>query len=283
MASRAKWAVLALSLVGGCLDHTPLGPGADVVLVHAVLNPTRSVQHVDVRHSTTNYPSYTAGLPVHGATVTLTAPDGTVHVAPEVLTPGNPLDTLNIVARYDVDLGVLTTGTPYHLRVVTADGTITDGDAIVPAAPPPQFLAERRFDPAKDTLRFAWPRAAGARAYEVRIIPQLDSTNVIFTDSSGRAYYNLYAYGDFLAYVDTSVVIPGTASQQGQPVFQTGGHYVVIVSAVDNHYYDYFSHESDPYTDTPLLSSLRGGIGVFGAVVPIVWQSIVVEGSPRGP
>jgi hypothetical protein len=55
------------------------------------------------------------------------------------------------------------------------------------------------------------------------------------------------------------------------------------VSAVDNHYYDYFSHESDPYTDTPLPSSLRGGIGVFGAIVPIVWQSIVVEGSRGGP
>src|SRR6478609_11915324 len=155
MSSSAKW-VLALSLVGGCFDHTPLGPGADVVVVQAVLNPTRSVQHVNVRHSGIDG---TGGVPVHGATVTLTAPDGTVRVASEVATPGDPNGQLNFDARYDVALGELTVGTPYHLRVATADGTIAEGDAVVPATPPPQLLAERRFDPAKDTLRFAWPRA----------------------------------------------------------------------------------------------------------------------------
>jgi len=168
-------------------------------------------------------------------------------------------------------------------QLIGAIRTIAEGDAIVPATPPLNAMAERRFDPAKDTLRFAWPRASGARAYEVRIIPQLDSSNVIFTDPSGRAYYEPYAWGGFLAYVDTSVTIAGTARQNGAPVFQAGARYVAIVSAVDNHYFDYFSHESDPYTDTPLPSSLRGGIGVFGAIVPIVWQSIVVEGSPGGP
>jgi hypothetical protein len=145
------------------------------------------------------------------------------------------------------------------------------------------LMAERRFDPKKDTLRFAWPRATGARAYEVQIIPQLDSTNVIYTDPSGQAYYYGFAAGDFLAYVDTSVTIAGTARQRDTPVFQPGGRYVVIVSAVDGHYYDYFSHESDPYSATPLPSSLRGGIGVFGAIVPILWQSIVVEGAAARP
>jgi hypothetical protein len=280
MSSRAKWAALALSLVSGCFDHAPLGPGVDVVLVHAVLNPTRSVQHVDVRHSGIDL---SVGVPVHGATVTLAAPDGTVHVASEVASPSDPQGTYNLDARYDVALGDLTVGTPYHLRVVTADGTITEGDAVVPATPPPQLMAERRFDPRKDALRFAWPRATGARAYEVRIIPQLDSTNVIYTDPSGQAYYYAYAAGDFLAYVDTSVTIAGTARQRDIPVFQPGGRYVVIVSAVDGHYYDYFSHESDPYSATPLPSSLRGGIGVFGAIVPILWQSIVVEGSFPSP
>src|SRR5689334_21625892 len=109
MSSRTRWAVLTLALVGGCLDHAPLGPGADVVLVHAVLNPTRSVQHVQVGRCGT---AYTSGIPVHGATVTVTGPDGTVHVEPAVLTPGDPRDTLNFSARYDVDLGELTVGTP---------------------------------------------------------------------------------------------------------------------------------------------------------------------------
>ena len=274
MSSSANWALLALSLVGGCLDHTPLGPGADVMVVQAVLNPTRSVQHVEIRHSGIDL---TGGIPVHGATVTLTAPDGSVYVASEVGTPSDPNRTLNFDARYDVAVGELIVGTPYHLRVVTADGTITEGDAIVPTTPPPQPLAERRFDATRDTLRFVWPRTAGVRAYEVRILPQKDSTgNPVFVTLDGHGYF---AAGDFLAYADTSVVIAGTARQNSTPVFLPGVRYDVIVSAVDDHYYDYFSHVSDPYSATPLPSSLRGGVGVFGAIVPIVWQSIVVEGS----
>jgi hypothetical protein len=280
MSSRAMWALLGLSLAGGCFDHTPLGPGSDVVLVQAVLNPTRSVQHIVIRRSGTDL---TGGVPVHGATVTLTAPDGAVHVASEVASPSDPQGTYNFDARYDVAVGALTVGKPYHLRVVTAAGTITEGDAIVPATPPPQLMTERRFDPATDTLRFAWPRVTDAQAYEVRIIPQVDSTNVIYTDPYGQVYYGGYAGGGYLAYVDTSVALAGTARQHNALVFQPGGRYVVIVSAVDDHYYDYFSRESDPYSATPLPSSLRGGVGVFGAIVPILWQSIVVEGSVPRP
>ena len=105
--------------------------------------------------------------------MTLTAPDGTTSVASEVAGDGSNFD-----ARYDVAVGALTIGQPYHLRVATTDGMIAEGDAIVPATQP-QTLAERRLDPTRDTLRLAWPRAAGARAYEVRIsqlIPQQDST-----------------------------------------------------------------------------------------------------------
>jgi hypothetical protein len=285
MSSSIKWAILALSLVGACIEQVPLGPGADVVVVHAVLNPTTSVLHVDVRHSGRDA---TGGVPVHGATVTLTAPDGTVRVASEIAVPtdsAQAADSLlriycqapsNYDARYDVAVGALRVGTPYHLRVVLADGTITEGDAIVPAAPPPQMMTERRFDPTTDTLRLAWPRATGARAYEVRIIPQKDSLEGI----CGKVYFATY---DFLAYVDTSVAIVGTTHQHDRAVFQPGLRYDVIVSAVDDHYYDYFAHESDPYTPTALPSSLRGGIGVFGAIVPILRQTIVVEGSTPGP
>ena len=278
MSSSAKWAILALSLVGGCLDHTPLGRAADVVVVHAVLHPTTSVQHVDVRHSGIDL---TGGVPVHGATVTLTAPDGTVRIASEVASPSDPANgTLNFDARYDVAVGALTIGQPYHLRVVTADGTITEGDAIVPAAPPPQVMTERSFDPTKDTLRLAWPRATGARAYEVRIIPRLDSTGApVVITPSGAAEVPVEPY---LAYVDTSVVIAGMAQQNGVRVFQPGIRYDVVVSAVDDHYYAYFAHDSDPYTATALPSSLRGGIGVFGAIVPILGLRIVVEGGAPG-
>jgi len=257
----------------------------DVVVVHAVLNPTTSMQHVDVRHSG-RYAS--GGVPVHGATVTLTAPDGTVYVASEIAQSADSAQAAdsvlrdycqgpsNYAARYDVDVGAVRVGTPYHLRVVTADGTITEGDAIVPVAPPPQMMTEQPFDPATDTLRLNWPRVTGARAYEVRIIPQKDSVEGI----CGKYYV---VTDDFLAYVDTSVAIAGTAHQHDRAVFQPGLRYDVIVSAVDDHYYNYFAHDSDPYTPTALPSSLRGGIGVFGAIVPILRQTIVVGGSGPGP
>lgn len=274
MSSNTRWALLALSLVGGCLEHTPLGPGADVVVVHAVLNPTASAQHVDVRHSSRDI---TGGIPLHGATVTLTAPDGTVRVASEVASDGSNYD-----ARYDVAAGALTVGQPYHLRVVTTDGKIAEGDAIVPATAPPQTIAERRFDAATDTLRLAWPRANGARAYEVRIsqiMPQRDSTGSLAYSPGDTVFF---AAGDWLAYVDTSVAIPGTVRRNSSPMFLPGWRYEVIVSAIDDHYYEYFAHQSDPYTATPLPTSLRGGVGVFGAIVPILRQTIVVNGSPPG-
>jgi len=271
MSSRTTWAVLALSLLGGCLDHTPLGPEADVVVVHAVLNPTASVQHVDVRHSSRDV---TGGIPLHGATVTLTAPDGTVRVASEVASDGSNYD-----ARYDIATGMLTAEQPYHLRVVTADGTIAEGDATVPATPPLQTMAERRFDRTTDTLRLTWPRSSGVKAYEVRISMPLDSSGFPVADTVARPVFD---WNVFVAYVDTSVAIPGTARQKDLSVFQPGFRYDVIVSAVDDHYYDYFSHQSDPYTPTALPSSLRGGVGVFGAIVPILRQTIVVNGSPPG-
>jgi len=268
MSSRAQWIVLALSLVGGCLDHTPLGPGADVVVVHAVLNPTTSVQHIDVRYAARD------GLPVHDATVTLTAPDGSTHVATEV----TPTGRVNALPRYDVAMGTLTVGMPYHLRVVTPDGLTAEGDASVPAVPAPQTMTERRLDPATDTLRLSWPRVAGARAYEVRIDLPLDSTYRPLVGTPGEDVYSVF--NEFLAYVDTSLTIPGAALYKDHPVFLPGMRYEVTVSAVDDHYYDYFAHQSDPYTTTPLPSSLRGGAGVFGAIVPILRQTIVVAGNP---
>jgi hypothetical protein len=271
MSSSAKWAILALSLVGGCIEKTPLGPGADVVVVHAVLNPTASVQHVDVRHSAHEV---TGGIAVHGATVTLTAPDGSVRVASEVASDGSNFD-----ARYDVDAGALIAGQPYHLRVVTADGTITEGNAIVPTTQPLQTMAARRLEPTTDTVRLAWPRVAGARAYEVRISAPMDSTGFPVVDSTAKAASEFKV---FLAYLDTSVTIPGMARQKDIRVFQPGLRYDLIVSAIDDHYYDYFAHDSDPYTPTALPSSLRGGVGVFGAIVPILRQTIVVEGSVPG-
>jgi len=271
MSSRAMWAALALSLAGGCLEHTPLGPGSDVVVVHAVLNPTTAVQHIAVRRSGI---ASIGGTAVHGATVTLTAPDGTIRVATEA---SQPFAEPNVDARYDVAVDSLTAGKPYHLRVVTADGTIAEGDAIVPATPPMRTGPELRLDRTRDTLRLGWPRVAGARAYEVRIFTPRDSTGLGFVDTpNGRVYL---PPDDFLAYVDTSVAIVGTERRKNVPVFLAGVHYDVIVSAVDDHYYDYFAHDSDPYTPTALPSSLRGGVGVFGAIVPILRQSVVVEGS----
>jgi hypothetical protein len=106
-----------------------------------------------------------------------------------------------------------------------------------------------------------------------------DSSGFPVADTVARPVFD---WNVLVAYVDTSVAIPGTARQKDLSVFQPGLRYDVIVSAVDDHYYDYFSHQSDPYTPTALPSSLRGGVGVFGAIVPILRQTIVVNGSPQG-
>jgi hypothetical protein len=266
MSSSARhWASLTLCLAGACVEQTPVGPGAEVVAVHAVLNPAERVQHIVVTRSSDGAGS---GQAVSGAAVSLVTPDGVTLPATEVNAVPNEFDYSGWRgSQYDIAIDRMEVGRPYRLRVVMPNGRVVEGETTAPAIGPVTATSELRLDRNVDTLRLSWPRVPGARAYEVRVFPKRDS---------------LPWYGEYVTYADTSLTLAGSARTRGNSIFTEGIRYDLVVSAVDANYYGYYAFESDQYTGTALPTSLQGGEGVFGALVPIVRMTITVEGvDPR--
>jgi hypothetical protein len=106
-------------------------------------------------------------------------------------------------------------------------------------------------------LSLAWPRVAGASAYDVAI-------------SSARS--------SFEAFSDTTIVLLGTArSSDGTDAFLSGLVHHVVVSAVDANYYDYYRRGSDFLTGAGPIVHLSGAIGVFGSIVPLGSGTLTVR------
>jgi hypothetical protein len=61
-------------------------------------------------------------------------------------------------------------------------------------------------------------------------------------------------------------------------VFLPGFRQTVSVAAVDTNYFDYYRSGSNPFTGTGIINRLAGGIGVFGAYVPLQTRSLQVTG-----
>jgi len=264
MPSSARFGALAIVAVAvACVEKTPLSPGPDVIAVHAVLNPAERVQHVVVVRRPEAGTRY--DRPVSGATVSFVAPSGATLAATEVSTPSEYPDVAKMPSpHYDIATSAVAVGQPYRLRVVLPTGEVVEGETVAPAAAPATSATERRLDRSIDTLRLSWPRVPGARAYEVRVSAKRDPLT----------WYG----GGYVTYADTAVTLPGSARPHGRPIFIEGSSYDLVVSAVDTNYYMYYGFDSDQYTGTSLPTSLRGAVGVFGALVPIVRMSITVEG-----
>jgi hypothetical protein len=258
MSSRRRWAALiGVFVAGACTERTPLGPGADVIVVHAVLNAAERTQHVVVQRTSNGS---TFGVAVSGATVTLTGPDSAAFSGAESVSGADPGVTTQ--PRYDLATGSLVAGSPYHLRVVLPSGEIVQGSSVLPAAAPTTEVTQRTLDRERDTVRLSWQRVAGARAYEVRLAPL------------AGPYLGAPSY---VVFADTSIELPGLATSRGDPLFFPGVKYDLVVSAVDANYYEYYSHDTDAITGTILPASLEGAYGVFGALVPIRRMAISVS------
>jgi hypothetical protein len=235
-----------------------------VIVVHAVLNAAERTQHVVVQR-TANGANY--GVAVSGASVTLAAPDGTVISGVEAVNGSDADQTVASGQRYDLATGWLAPGASYRLRVVMPDGETVEGISAIPAAAPATDVTQRSLERERDTLRLAWQRIAGARAYELRVAPRIDS------------YMGAPSY---VVFADTSIELPGSATYRGNPVFFPGVEYDLVVSAVDTNYYEYYSHDTDALTGTTLPASLDGAYGVFGALVPIRRLGVTVVAAAGG-
>ena len=277
--------LLATLLLAAC-ESTPVevaSPAAAIV-VHAVLNPDVAEQVVLVESSLTGRVDINDGLPfdaldpirtaggspISGADVRLLADGDSVGVqATETLvrTRGT--------GRYVVPRAALALqpGRRYRLRVRTVDNREVTGETLMPGAPPGwtpgagAVATPVAFDRSRDTLQLRWSAVRDARTYAIRIETPYgpwalfaDSTQ--FTLSGGLRNY----------------FAPGLPS-----VWFPGFVQTATVVAVDANFYDYNRSGNDPFGGTGLISSVRGGLGLFGSVVNMLRREVSVTERTRFP
>jgi hypothetical protein len=287
MVTGTRWigGLLSVILLAAC-ESTPVevaSPTASIV-VYAVLNPDASEQVVLVESSLTGRVDINDGLkfdpldpirtaggsPISGADVRLLADGDSVGVrATETLvrTRGT--------GRYVVprSLLALQPGRRYRLRLRTADAREVTGETLVPGAPPGWTVGAGAvatavvLDRSRDTLQLRWSAVRDARTYAVRIETPYgpwalfaDSTQ--FTLSGGLRNY----------------FAPGLPSVWFPGFVQTAS-----VVAVDANFYDYNRSGNDPFGGSGLISSVRGGLGLFGSVVNMLRREVSVTERTRCP
>lgn len=283
--SRVTATILVGVLLSGCeLDAVNVAPPAPQVVVHAVLNADADEQVILVESSLTGRvridstvrfdpldPIRSAGgEPLSGASVRLLTDADTNGVsAEETRVSGRG------TGRYVVPAHALAIrpGTRYRLRVRTADGREVTGETQVPGAPlawtpgggtqaiPVAFARDR------DTLQLTWTPVSGARTYAVRVETPFGPW-ALFSDSTRFALSG--SLRNFLADGLPSVWLPGFRQ-------------VVSVVAVDRNFYDYNRSGNDPFGGTGLISSVRGGLGLFGSMVGLVRREVTVTDRDRAP
>lgn len=238
------------------------------LVVHAVLNAGAAEQIVLLESSLTGRvavddslafdpldPIRTAGgEPVEGAEVRLASGADTVGVlASETRVRGRGTGRY-VVSRAQL---AIVPGTPYTLRVRTRDGRVVTGATTVPGAPAGWNAAAALtaqpvpFNRDADALRLAWTGAAGGRIYAVRVETPFGPW-ALFSDST--AFTLSGALRNFLAPGLPHVFLPGFT----QPL---------SITSVDRNFYDYNRSGNDPFGGTGLISSVTGGLGLFGSLV----------------
>lgn len=300
---RAVAATATAALVASCtFGETVIAPTAPTLVVHSVLNPT--VPRVEVlleetltgrvRIDTTRAydpqdPIASAGgLPVGGATiwlVRLSPPvDSTRLIERTVSTTAGPRTTGVYEAAANVPAGslnppgppqpvTLEPGARYRLSIRTLDGRTVTGETRIPGPsanwnpllatlPVPDTL-----DRSRDTLRLAWPTVPGARTAGVRVDTPLGPW-FLFNDSTAFAFAG--GLRNFF--------------QGGLPsVFQPGHVQNISIAVVDSGFYDYYRSGNDPFGGAGIINKLRGGIGLFGATLPMLRRVVSVTQPPTTP
>jgi hypothetical protein len=292
----AALAALAAASLGACeFDRSTAPPGVELPVVHGVLNPRFGTQLILVERTLTGRVDVDTGRrldrgdpirtgggdPISGATVVVFDARGDSAVAREdsVGPAGAERGTGvyrfvndNVIACPPPDSPLqclaIRPGERYRLRVVTPEGRVVAGATTVPQADPGfAFPTARDFDRDRDTVTLRWDAVPYARQYELR----LESPFGPF----------------FLLFPETEVVLPGTLrnifAKTFPRVFIPGFTQRVEVAAVDTNFFDYYRTGGDPFTGTGLINRLDGGVGLFGAYVPLRTELLAVTAEPREP
>lgn len=264
-------------LLGACeLDRTAIPRTTAQLALHGVLSASAPTQVVLLERTRTGRVAVVAppfdladpvvsdeGIAESGASMTLVAPDGTVFVAREDNTTSSDGKGEGIY-RFTLPGSVLVRNATYTLNVRTTAGELLTAETSVPDGVAATTPSSGTLDRTQDTLTLSWPASASARSYLVRIETPFGPRS-FFTES-------------------TSVRLPGmlrNVDRQELPhVFFPGFSQPVTVSAVDSNYYDWYRTHNDVVSGQGLINRVKGGVGVFGALVRLQFDSVHVT-APR--
>jgi hypothetical protein len=254
----AAGACCALAACDSAFQPTPRAPVQ--IVAHLVLDLGAGLQQTLLERTVADVDG---SIGIHQAQVLLFTPQGGVHAFGEDIRAGGSGPALYAL---QVSQNALIPGATYGLRIVTRGGDTVTGTTTIPnARPAPQGpIFSSRFNRATDTLRMTWNRVPGARSYQV---------NVFSSQRIGEETHR-FTYSVF---TDTTFAIPGTLRTiENNEVFPQDADVLVVVSAVDDNYYTYYHAQVDPFAGAP-PSGLKGGLGVFGSVVPLIIRAYQVR------
>ena len=265
----AGFGLLIVLSIGCTFPEKQIAPGERHLVVHAVLDLGTRDQRIRLGYTDGAVIGAQAGLPQ----ASITTPDGVQMFAVPDSQPGFFGDTIlrpNGVYHIPLDAyGVtLVPGATYTLHVHMPAGDDASGTTTIPQASAVAVpIAAEPFDRLRDSVRLSWPPVSGAESYEILVMR--DSTLAPYPQSANLKYD---------AFTTRALTFAGTAhppfddSDMFEPQFQT----IVLVSAVDINYYQYYRVLSDPLSGAA-PSHLTGALGVFGSVVPIVARRLDVK------
>jgi hypothetical protein len=282
----ARLGTVAMLVVAACtFDEQAVAVQTPQVVVHAVLDPGTQEQQVlvertlsgavdirdNLRFDSEDPINTGGGIPIPGAEVTITGPDGAVR-AYEALVAGRPASYSSgrYVALFGASFGAppLRRGGRYRLEVRTPDGIVVRGTTVVPDVQPvPAGTRLDAFNRDRDSVRLTWRNVAGARSYLLRAETPFGPF-LLFTDST-----HVTLDGDLRNYFASSL----------ERVFIPGFRQRVAIAAVDSNFFDYYRSRNDPFTGSGIINRLDGGIGLFGAAVNVSTRTLDVVQDPREP
>lgn len=303
---RGAGALLCAGLAAGCdLEQVTTAPGADVVVVEAVLRTDLETQQV-LLHSTVDGP-LAAG--VEGATVTITSAAGDAHR----LVRGSDCYQIDaLYARSDTldfrgscyitagtDVGWVHPGQTYDLRVETTDGRVIQGRTRIPGAyavpslrPDPELGFSCSVAP-DSAFELLWTQSDGAWSYVADL-------NIFGLSQSlaGRGFRipdPMLVSGLSISQADTTLVLPTefgvferleydsdllVAIQHG---FPEGTRMELVLAAADRNWVTSVRGGSFNPSGLIRISTVVGdGVGVFGSL-NVQRATLVVRRAPGIP
>jgi hypothetical protein len=269
-------AAYILVLAGCQIDKTAIPRTDPKLALHGVLSASAQTQVVILERTRTGRvqvlaPPFDLGDPVvsdegiaeSGASITLTTPDNVAITARE--DNSTRIDGKGQgIYRFTLPGSSLQRDATYRLTVRTTAGEMLTAETSVPDGAPAMTASLGTMDRSRDTLVLQWPASATARSYFVRIDTPYGPRS-FFTES-------------------TQVRLPGllrNVDLQDLPhVFFPGFVQAVTVSAVDSNYYDWYRTHNDVLSGEGLINRVTGGLGVFGSLVRLRFDSLQLT-APR--